>query len=146
MTTPVSRFGTVELDDLPDDLRERVGKIAEKFFWSAAPTFEESAQALMTLSAPIASPDPREMSFATTSRFASTKFFVPEASAPGPQFEVPVVMPKVWLPNVPFVVAARIWTAPGWLPNTSEPRPQPATPYCPVPFSPPPVAAGRRGP
>src|SRR6185369_12716386 len=30
MTTPVSRFGTVALDQLPDDLRERIGAIAEK--------------------------------------------------------------------------------------------------------------------
>ena len=28
--TPVSRFGTVELDDLPDDLRERLAPIVEK--------------------------------------------------------------------------------------------------------------------
>ncbi|MGH3566688.1 MAG: peroxidase-related enzyme [Pseudonocardia sp.] len=27
---PVSRFGAVELEDLPDDLRERIGAIAEK--------------------------------------------------------------------------------------------------------------------
>ena len=45
-------------------------------------------------------------------------------------------MPKVWLPKVPFVVAARIWTAPGWLPNASEPRPQPAVPYCRCPSAP----------
>ena len=56
----------------------------------------------MTARAPIASPVPREMSFARTSRFASTKFFVPIANRPTPQFEVPVVMPKVWLPKVPL--------------------------------------------
>src|ERR1700710_1465896 len=27
---PVSRFGVVELEDMPDDLRERIGAIAEK--------------------------------------------------------------------------------------------------------------------
>src|SRR5262245_61173587 len=30
MADQVSRFGTVELDELPDDLRERIGAIAEK--------------------------------------------------------------------------------------------------------------------
>ncbi|GEL26624.1 alkyl hydroperoxide reductase AhpD [Pseudonocardia sulfidoxydans NBRC 16205] len=29
-TRPVSRFGAVELQDMPDDLRERVGAVAEK--------------------------------------------------------------------------------------------------------------------
>ncbi|GAY11101.1 peroxidase-related enzyme [Pseudonocardia sp. N23] len=29
-TRPVSRFGTVDLQDMPDDLRERIGAIAEK--------------------------------------------------------------------------------------------------------------------
>ncbi|AEA28703.1 peroxidase-related enzyme [Pseudonocardia benzenivorans] len=29
-THPVSRFGVVELDDMPDDLRERIGAVAEK--------------------------------------------------------------------------------------------------------------------
>src|ERR671931_2146212 len=30
MSSQVSRFGVVDLDDLPDDLRERIGAIAEK--------------------------------------------------------------------------------------------------------------------
>ncbi|ODT96670.1 MAG: alkylhydroperoxidase [Pseudonocardia sp. SCN 72-86] len=29
-TRPVSRFGAVELEDMPDDLRERIGTVAEK--------------------------------------------------------------------------------------------------------------------
>jgi len=45
------------------------------------------------------------------------------------QLLVPDVIPNVWLANVPFVVAARIWMNPGLLPNTIEPRPQPAMPY-----------------
>jgi hypothetical protein len=33
-------------------------------------------------------------------------------AAESTQFEVPELIPNVWDPNVPFVVAARIWTAP----------------------------------
>ena len=74
---------------------------------------------------------PREMSFARHLAVRLDEVLRPGASRPGPQFDVPVVMPKVWLPKMPFVVAARIWTAPGWFPKASEPRPQPAAPYRP---------------
>ncbi len=47
---------------------------------------------------------------------------------------VSALLAKVCTP-VPLVVAARICTAPGWSPNTSEPRPQPAAPYWPEPLS-----------
>ena len=44
------------------------------------------------------------------------------------QFDVPDVMPNVWLPAMPFVVAAKTWMMPGESPNTREPIPQPAAP------------------
>jgi hypothetical protein len=45
------------------------------------------------------------------------------------QFEVPEVMPKVWLLNDPLVVEANTWMKPGFDPKTIDPRPQPAVPY-----------------
>src|SRR5438874_997129 len=70
------------------------------------------------------------MSLASASRLVSVKDLMlampPPVSA---QFEVPVVMPKVWLPKRPLVVAAKICTMPFWLPKTSEPSPHPAVPY-----------------
>ena len=47
---------------------------------------------------------------------------------PDAQFDVPDVMPNVWLAKVPLVVAARICGAAPLSLNTSEPRPQPAIP------------------
>src|SRR4051812_31746597 len=70
------------------------------------------------------------MSLARASRFAWMKILaLAEPPAVLSQFDVPVVMANVWLPDVPLVVAAKIWTMPGLLPKRIEPRPQPAVPY-----------------
>ena len=45
------------------------------------------------------------------------------------QLLVPELMPKVWLPKIPLVVAASTCMMPVCFPKSIDPRPQPAMPY-----------------
>src|SRR6202158_1080485 len=106
------------------------GKIDLKFFCSVAPTAAGFAQPAIELRLTIVSPEPRDTSLAKASRLASMKIWaalVPVAVSA--QLEVPLLMPKVCVPNVPFSVAATTWIRPFLSPKANEPRPQPAVPY-----------------
>ena len=82
------------------------GKMALKSRWSAAPTAFASAQPARVVRLLMVSPEPRAMSFETASRLAWMKLRAAVAlAAVSSQLLVPVVMPKVCVPKVPFVVA-----------------------------------------
>ena len=104
-----------------------VGKIVLKLFCSFDPTAFASEQPASVARLSTVSPRPRAMSFASASRLVSMNAFVlavpPAVSV---QLLVPLVIPNVWLPNVPFVVAASTGRP---LPKKTEPSPQPARPY-----------------
>jgi hypothetical protein len=78
------------------------------------------------------SPPPAAMSRVKSRKLTSAKAACSRSATTTPpetQFDVPDVMPKVWLADVPLVVAARICASGVFTgPNTSEPRPHPAIP------------------
>ena len=79
---------------------------------------------------------PTDMSRASASRFPSMKSAVLQLDFTAPscvQPDVPLVMPKVWLPNVPLVVTARTCGAMPACPSKSfEPQPQLPTLFSPA--------------
>jgi len=105
------------------------GKICLKFFRRCVPTAALSPQPAIVARFLIDSPLPRAISLARASRLASMNAFAlalpPSVSL---QLLVPEVIPKVWLAEVPLVVAAKIWMIPVLLPKTMDPSPQPAVP------------------
>src|SRR5262249_37502309 len=106
------------------------GKMVAKLRCSVLPTAVASGQPDSVARLVTVSPPPREMSFARASRLVWMNAFALREPPPvSVQFEVPDEMPNVWVPNRPFVVAARIWIAPGFASNAIDPRPQPAIPY-----------------